>query len=416
MVFVGAIADDFTGALDLANNFARAGLRVVHLNGVAVDTPCPPDVDAVVIATKTRTAPVAEAVTQVEQALEWLRARAAQKIYIKYCSTFDSTPQGNIGPTVDVVMQRLGTQLTVAAPAFPATGRTVYRGHLFVSDVLLSESSMRDHPLTPMTDANVVRALSPQTRHTVASIAVDEIDAGPESLKARIEDLRRQGVGIVVMDTVFDRDLDTIAEAVADLPLITGSSGLASALPRAWKIDRHDVDDLPPAQGSSAVIAGSVSQTTNQQVQLFNGPKFHLDPQRLMAGEDSVTHALDWAKPVLASGATPLIYSTAAPDAVAQAQALTGPATVGAAVERSLAQVARGLVEGGVRQLVVAGGETSGACVTALGIRELRIGRQIDPGVPWAYGQSTYGGLHLALKSGNFGRPDFFTAAFEDLT
>ncbi len=412
-ITVGAIADDFTGALDLANNFVRAGLRTVHLNGVRPETAAPPDADAVVIALKTRTAPCSDAVAETRAALDWLRRQSAQKYYVKYCSTFDSTPAGNIGPAIDAVMDDLGAALTVAVPAFPAAGRTVYRGNLFVGDVPLNESGMCNHPLTPMTDANVVRLLSPQTRRPVHLITNEVISAGADAVRRRLGQLAKSGGGIVVIDTIGDDQLQVIASATADLAVVTGGSGLATALPKAWGLSNGAADALPTPDGARAVIAGSVSQATNEQVNRYRGPKFRIDPHRLMRGADLVGQAVGWAEPMIMSGKAPLIYSTAAPEVVAQAQACSGADVIGQAIEDSLAKIARRLTEAGVRQLIVAGGETSGACMRALDIHELRVGQQIDPGVPWAYGNSFVGGLHIALKSGNFGRPDFFTAAFE---
>ncbi|MBT2555523.1 3-oxo-tetronate kinase [Arthrobacter sp. ISL-5] len=413
---VGAIADDFTGALDLSNNLVRAGLRVLQINGLPTSSDLPGDVDAVVIALKSRTAPAEAAVGESRAALDWLRARGAGKYFIKYCSTFDSTPTGNIGPVIDAAMDDLGATMTIAAPAFPDAGRTVHDGRLFVDDVPLSESSMRTHPLTPMTDSDVVRLLTPQTRRRVGLVDSDDIASGSGRVRERLEELKSMGVEIAVVDTTINTDLTIIARAVADFPLVTGSSGLGLTLPAAWNLDNSGAGELPTARGKRAIVAGSVSAATNEQVALFNGPKFAVDPIRLMAGADIVTEALDWAAAALQEAEPILLYSTACPEAVSATQAIAGAASVGNIVEGALSAISVGLVNLGVGQLVLAGGETSGACVQALGIRELHIGRQIDPGVPWAYGESFAGPLHVALKSGNFGGPNFFTFAFEELT
>lgn len=413
---VGAIADDFTGALDLSNNLVQAGLRVLQINGLPTSSDLPGDVDAVVIALKSRTAPPETAVSESRTALDWLRARGARKYFIKYCSTFDSTPTGNIGPVIDAAMDDLGTTMTIAAPAFPDAGRTVRHGRLFVGDVPLSESSMRTHPLTPMTDSDVVRLLTPQTRRRVGLVASNDIAGGSGRVRERLEALKSMGIQIAVVDTTMNTDLTTIARAVADFPLVTGSSGLGLTLPAAWNLDNSGVGKLSPARGKRAIVAGSVSAATNEQVALFDGPKFAIDPVRLLAGADIVSEALDWAAAALQEAEPVLLYSTASPKSVSAAQAIGGAASVGNLIEGALSAISVGLVKLGVGQLVVAGGETSGACVQALGISELRIGRQIDPGVPWAYGESFAGPLHIALKSGNFGRPTFFTFAFEELT
>ncbi|MGW4446833.1 3-oxo-tetronate kinase [Streptomyces sp. NPDC004682] len=416
---LGAIADDFTGATDLANNLVRAGMRVVQLIDVPEDGGygIAGDADAVVIALKSRTVPVAEAVDASLRALAWLRGAGAEQIYFKYCSTFDSTPAGNIGPVTEALMDALGTDFTVATPAFPDNGRTVFKGHLFVGDVLLSESGMRDHPLTPMTDSNLVHVLGAQTTRPVGLIDHTSLAAGADAVRTRIAELRSQGVAFAVVDAVSNDDLVRLGEAVSELPLVTAGSGLAIGLPANWGLEPSSAAaELPPAGGHRAIVSGSVSVATNGQVRAFldsGRPAFSVDPLRIAAGEDVAGEALAFADAHLAEGPV-LVYSTEAPDAVRGVQSRLGAAEAGALVERTLAEVARGLVARGVRQLVVAGGETSGAVVRALGITGLRIGPQIDPGVPWCAAVLPDGEtLHLTLKSGNFGGPDFFSAAFD---
>ncbi|MFD8911414.1 3-oxo-tetronate kinase [Streptomyces sp. NPDC059575] len=415
---LGAIADDFTGATDLANNLVRAGMRVVQLMEVPEDgaEAVAPDADAVVIALKSRTVPVAEAVDASLRALAWLRGAGAEQIYFKYCSTFDSTPAGNIGPVAEALMDALGTDFTVATPAFPDNGRTVFKGHLFVGDVLLSESGMRNHPLTPMTDSNLVNVLGAQTTRPVGLIDHTVLAAGADAVRARIAELRSAGVAFAVVDAVSNDDLVRLGEAVSELPLVTAGSGLAIGLPANWGVQPStSAAQLPPAGGHRAIVSGSVSVATNGQVRAFldsGRPAFSVDPLRIAAGEDVAGEALAFADAHLADGPV-LVYSTEAPDAVRGVQSRLGAAEAGELVERTLAEVARGLVARGVRQLVVAGGETSGAVVQALGVTGLRIGPQIDPGVPWCAAALPDGEtLHLTLKSGNFGGPDFFSAAF----
>ncbi|OAS90400.1 hypothetical protein A6I77_05525 [Achromobacter xylosoxidans] len=412
---LGCIADDFTGATDLANNLVRAGMRAVQTIGVpvgALETPA----DAVVVALKTRTLPAAEAVAQSLAALDWLRAQGAEQIYFKYCSTFDSTPEGNIGPVADALLTALGSDFTIATPAFPDNRRTVFKGYLFAGDVLLNESGMQHHPLTPMSDANLVRVLSAQTRRKVGLIDYAVVARGSDAIRTRIEALRREGVEIAIVDAISNDDLLALGPALKGMPLVTAGSGVAIGLPANWGLAPGAAIGLPRESGAQAVVAGSCSIATQGQVAAFiaaGGPALALDPLRIAAGDDVVADALAWAAPRLRDGPV-LIYSTARPDAVQAAQASLGAARVGALVEDAIARIAAGLARLGVRQLIVAGGETSGAVVQALGLTQLAIGEQIDPGVPWCAGQASAVGarLSIALKSGNFGGVDFFTRAF----
>ncbi|MDM0054876.1 3-oxo-tetronate kinase [Variovorax fucosicus] len=414
---LGCIADDFTGATDLANNLVRAGMRVVQTIGVP-GAPLDADVDAVVVALKSRTIAPVEAVDQSLDAWRWLLAQGVQQVYFKYCSTFDSTPRGNIGPVTEALMDAIGCDFTIATPAFPDNGRTVFKGYLFVGDLLLSESGMKDHPLTPMTDANLVRVLQAQCRRKVGLIDHRAVARGADAVRERIAQLKAEGVGIAVVDAVSNDDLLRLGPALADMPLLTAGSGVAIALPANFGLaPSPQASALPAASGLQAVVSGSCSLATNQQVAHFiaaGRPAFPIDPLRLAAGDDVVADALAWAAPLLASGPL-LVYSTAEAGAVKSVQGQLGVEAAGAMVERCVAAIARGLVEQGVRQLIVAGGETSGACVQALGIAQLQIGPQIDPGVPWCHAKAEAAGgagLHITLKSGNFGTEDFFTKAF----
>ncbi len=412
---LGCIADDFTGATDLANNLVRAGMRTVQTIGVpsaALDQPA----DAVVVALKTRTIPADQAVAQSLAALAWLRAQGAGQIYFKYCSTFDSTPQGNIGPVADALMTALDTGFTVATPAFPDNKRTVFKGYLYAGDVLLNESGMQHHPLTPMTDPNLVRVLSAQTRRRVGLIDYAVVARGSDAIRARIAALQAQGVEIAIVDAIANEDLLALGPALRGMPLVTAGSGLAIGLPGNWGLAAGAVASLPREPGWQAVVAGSCSSATQGQVAAFidaGGAALALDPQRIAAGDPVVAEALAWARPRLVEGPV-LIYSTAAPDAVQQAQTALGATRAGALVEEAIARISLGLARQGVRQLIVAGGETSGAVVQALGLTQLAIGEQIDPGVPWCAGhaQAVQARMSIALKSGNFGGADFFTRAF----
>ncbi len=418
---LGCIADDFTGATDLANNLVRAGMRVVQTIGVPTE-PLESDVDAVVVALKSRTIEPLLAVEQSLAALHWLRSLGARQIYFKICSTFDSTPRGNIGPVTEALMDALGCDFAVTTPAFPDNGRTVFRGHLFVGEQLLSDSGMRNHPLTPMTDSNLVRVMQAQSRRRVGLIDYRCVAQGSNAIRERMAQLRADGVGIAVVDAISNDDLLRLGPALSDALLITAGSGVAIALPANFGIAPSlGAAALPAAKGASVVISGSCSLATLAQVADFRskgGWVLALDPLELAAdGERLIARAIDQAVTRLSSVPL-LIASSAAAEAVRDAQAQLGIEAAGSLVEAALSRIAVALVERGVGRLVVAGGETSGACVQALGIRQLRIGAQIDPGVPWCHASQVMGrgqGLHLCLKSGNFGAEDFFTRAFAAL-
>lgn len=417
---LGCIADDFTGATDLANNLVRAGMRVVQTIGVP-SAPLAADVDAVVVALKSRTIAPADAIAQSLDALKWLQAQGARQIYFKYCSTFDSTAAGNIGPVTEALMDALGSDFTIATPAFPDNKRTVFKGYLFVGDVLLNESGMQNHPLTPMTDPNLVRVLQAQTKRTVGLIDHTVVARGADAVRERIAELRAAGVAMAVVDAVSNDDLLRLGPALAAMPLVTAGSGVAIGLPANFGIaPSSQASALPAAEGLTAVVSGSCSIATNRQVMNFiqtGRPAMAIDPLRIASGIDVAAEALAWAAPLLKDGPV-LVYSTAETSAVKSVQGRLGVEEAGAMVERTIAAIARGLVALGVRQLVVAGGETSGACVQALGVTQMQIGPQIDPGVPWCHALAEAAGgagVHLTLKSGNFGADDFFTKAFKVL-
>ncbi len=418
---LGAIADDLTGATDLANTLVKQGMRTVQVIGVPAMGAAIPDVDAIVVALKSRTIPAAEAISQSRAALAWLKAAGIKQAFFKYCSTFDSTDAGNIGPVADALLEDLNSSFTIACPAFPENKRTIYQGHLFVGDQLLSESSMRHHPLTPMTDANLVRVLGRQTKSKVGLIPYATVDEGARAVWKAIKGLMDDGHRYAITDAIRNRHLMDIGEAVAGLPLVTGGSGIALGLPKNFRrlhnlAERTAPPPLPAVKGLSAVISGSCSQATLGQVAEWRKgyPAHAIDPLSLAKGADVVGVALAWARKHLADGPV-LIYASASPEEVKRVQAEIGREKAGALVENALAAIAEGLVQAGVRRLVVAGGETSGAVVQKLGIKQLRIGPEIDPGVPWteSIGEPP---LALALKSGNFGGPDFFAKALGKLS
>jgi uncharacterized protein YgbK (DUF1537 family) len=419
---LGCIADDFTGGTDLAGVLVKSGMRTIQMIGVPAG-PLPGDVDAVVIALKSRTAPAEDAITESLAALRYLQSAGCRQFYFKYCSTFDSTSQGNIGPVTEALMDALGVDFTIACPAFPANQRTIYKGYLFVGDVLLNESGMRDHPLTPMKDANLVRVLQGQATRKVGLVDYTAVSKGASAIVERFGALRQEGYGFAIIDAVSDDDLVELGAACADLALVTAGSGVALGLPQNFRsqgllADDVEADALPNTSGLRAVIAGSCSNATQGQVAAMreHHPALQIRPSSLAQGKNIVADALDWAASRVTNEPV-LIYATTTPEEVRAAQADLGVERAGALVENALAAIAQGLVKLGVGQMIVAGGETSGAVVKALGVKGLRIGPEIDPGVPWTTTLPNEGDrpLALALKSGNFGTPDFFLKAWSRL-
>ncbi len=415
-LLLGCIADDFTGATDLANTLVKGGMTAVQVIGVP--TGPLPEADAIIIALKSRTAPVGEAVAQSLAACDALLAAGAKQIFWKYCSTFDSTDQGNIGPVADALLKRLGSGFALACPAFPTNGRTIYLGHLFVGNALLNESSMENHPLTPMTDANLVRVLGRQTDGAVGLVPFNTVEQGAAATRQAMMRLGEQGRRYAIVDAVTDQHLLAIGEAAAQHALITGGSGVAMGLPENFRRAgllpaRGDAASLPPMQGMAAVVAGSCSRATLGQIGLARDhvPVLELDALATPDAAALTAQALDWVAGKLSADRPVVIAASAPPEKVAALQAKLGRDAAGALIETAMAAIAEGLVARGVGRLVVAGGETSGAVVQRLGVTALRIGPEIDPGVPWTFAEPR--GLHLALKSGNFGARDFFLKAFD---
>ena len=415
-LLLGCIADDFTGATDLANTLVKGGMTAVQVIGVP--TGPLPEADAVIIALKSRTAPVGEAVAQSLAACDALLAAGAKQIFWKYCSTFDSTDQGNIGPVADALLKRLGSGFALACPAFPTNGRTIYLGHLFVGNALLNESGMENHPLTPMTDANLVRVLGRQTDGAVGLVSFTTIEQGAAATRQAMMRLAEQGRRYAIMDAVTDQHLLAIGEAAAQHALITGGSGVAMGLPENFRRAgllpaRGDAASLPPMQGMAAVVAGSCSRATLGQIGLARDhvPVLELDALATPDAAALTAQALEWVAGKLSADRPVVIAASAPPEKVTALQAKLGRDAAGALTEAAMAAIAEGLIARGVGRLVVAGGETSGAVVQRLGVTALRIGPEIDPGVPWTFAEPR--GLHLALKSGNFGARDFFLKAFD---
>ncbi|NEV01031.1 3-oxo-tetronate kinase [Bradyrhizobium uaiense] len=416
---LGCIADDYTGASDLANTLTRAGLRTVQTIGVPASDLALPEVDAVVVSLKSRSIEASLAVTRSRAAETWLRGRGASHILFKICSTFDSTDAGNIGPVMDALRADSKDSIVLVTPAFPETGRTVYQGNLFVGPVPLNESPLKDHPLNPMHDSNLVRVLARQSKTRVGLVDLATLARGADAVRAKLADLVSSGVGAAIIDAVFDRDLETIGQVALDHRLSVGASGIGLGLARALvaasraKPDARGATLVTPVGGPAACLAGSCSQATLRQIASAEKvmPVLHLDPERVVAGKDEAQRALAWAKERLAAGPI-LIASSSTPAEVAALQSRHGRDAAGHAIEQAMADIAEGLVLSGVHRLVVAGGETSGAVVDRLGIPGFLVGAEISAGVPVlrAVGAGK-GEMVLALKSGNFGGPEFFSDA-----
>ena len=422
-MLLGCIADDLTGATDLALMLTREGLRTLQTTGLPDEDLDVADVDAIVVALKSRTIPAAEAVALSLAAYDWLKLKGARRFLFKYCSTFDSTDDGNIGQVAQALLARIGADFTIACPAFPAAGRSIYMGNLFVNGTPLAESSMRDHPLTPMRDSDLRRVLRRQTRGEVGHVAFADVEGGRDRIVRAFARERAAGKGVAIVDALTDRHLRAIGAAAVDLELITGGSGIAIGLPAAYReagLIEHltsapSTISAPP--GRAAILAGSCSAATRGQVDAAitaQWPAFRVDPLTLADGSVTPGSVLAWvgAQDPLA---IPVIYSSDDPANVGAAQEKLGREMSGRLVEDLLAAVAKALPDLGFTRLIVAGGETSGAVVAALGVKVLEIGPEIDPGVPWTLGRAGPK-LALALKSGNFGSRDFFLKAWSQLT
>lgn len=398
---IGVIADDFTGASDIALTLAEGGMPVALFTGIP-DRPADPELGAGVVALKSRTAPVGDAVAQSLAACEWLLSQGAEQIVLKVCSTFDSTPEGNIGPVLDALAERLGAEASVVCPAFPENGRSVYQGHLFVGDRLLNESGMENHPLTPMTDADLRRVLAAQSKRRVAHIPAQIVGCGDVAVVSALT----QGAHVIV-DAITDADLRTIGRASREIKLLCGGSGIALGLPENFGYEPKRPSWVA-VTGPAAVISGSCSTATRGQVAAYRkfAPSMKIDAKAVVRGDVSPSDLADWA---MAQSSPPLIYSSADPDEVRAAQETYGRENVAEAIETVFSYLAAELAKRGLRRLVVAGGETSGAVVSGLRADELVIGPRAAAGVPLV----RHGEMALALKSGNFGGEAFFSEALQ---
>ncbi len=408
-MLLGCIGDDFTGSSDLANTLSKQGMACVQYVGVP-NGPAAAHVEAGVVALKSRSIDPDAAVRQSLEALHWLQAQGCTQFFFKYCSTFDSTPQGNIGPVADALADALGAHKVIVCPAFPGTGRSLYNGHLFVNDALLGESGMQNHPLTPMTDPDIRRWLAPQTKHSVGHVAAKDVFDGAKAIKAALEGEHAAGKRLIVVDALRDADLIEIGKAADHLPLVTGGSGIALGLPANF-VARGEIAQTATLwrgqPGKCVALSGSCSTATRQQIKLHRqtNPAYEIDASDVITGALTPQTVTDW---ILQAEAVPLAYSSADPQAVASVQAQFGREKSATALEAFFATLAQQLVDAGIGKILTAGGETSGAIVEGLQLKTLEIGPEIDPGVPALRGGDN---LVIALKSGNFGAEDYFAKA-----
>lgn len=407
---LGIIADDFTGASDIASFLVENGLRTIQMNGVPKSA-LNDEIDAIVISLKSRSNPVDEAIAQSLSALEWLKQNGCTQFYFKYCSTFDSTEKGNIGPVTDALMAALETDFTVVTPALPINGRTIFNGYLFVGDVLLSESSMRNHPITPMKDANLVRLMDAQSQGKTGLVAYADVIQGAERVKARFAELKTQGYKYAVVDAVDNAQLAVLAEAVADFKLVTGGSGLGAYMAAYRSGGWKGTNAFVPSKGKTVVLSGSCSVMTNSQVNAYKqqAPSYFLEAEKAINNPNYVEEIYQWVLENLDGNLAPLVYATVPPEKLKEIQTQFGSDKASHAIEGTFAKLAEKLQAAGVTNFITAGGETSSIVVQQLGFSGFHIGKQIAPSVPWL--RAVEKPIFLALKSGNFGKEDFFSYA-----
>lgn len=407
---LGVIADDFTGASDIASFLVENGLSAVQMNGVP-HTALKQKVDAVVISLKSRSNPAQEAIEQSLQALEWLKANGCTQFYFKYCSTFDSTEKGNIGPVTDALLDALNDDFTIICPALPVNGRTIFNGYLFVGDVLLNESGMQNHPITPMKDANLRRLMDAQAKGRTGLVSCADLFQGAEFVKARFAELKKQGYRYAVVDSVDNSQLAVLAEAIADFKLVTGGSGLAAYMAARLSGGKQGTQAFVPESGKTVILSGSCSVMTNKQVNAYKAKASHyyLDVEQAIKSPDYAETLAQWVLQHLDEPFAPMVYATVPPEKLREIQTALSGEKASQAIEHCFAQLAEKLLTAGVTNFITAGGETSSIVVQQLNLKGFQIGKQIAPGVPWlkALNQPIY----LALKSGNFGKEDFFEYA-----
>lgn len=407
---LGVIADDFTGASDIASFLVENGLSAVQMNGVPKQ-PLNSKVDAIVISLKSRSNPVNEAIEQSLNAYKWLKENGCTQFYFKYCSTFDSTAKGNIGPVTDALLDELNEDFTVITPALPVNGRTIFNGYLFVGDVLLSESGMKNHPITPMTDANLMRLMDAQAKGKTGLVAYADVIQGAARVKQRFAELKAQGYRYAVVDAADNSQLEVLAEAVADFKFVTGGSGLGAYMAARLSGGKKGTNAFTPNKGKTVVLSGSCSVMTNKQVEKYKekAPHLHLDAEQAVNNPDYVEELYQWVIANLSADFAPMVYATVPPDVLKDIQNKFGVDKASHAIENTFAKLAAKLKQYGVTNFINAGGETSSIVVQQLGFTGFHIGKQIAPGVPWL--KAVEEDIYLALKSGNFGKEDFFEYA-----
>ena len=423
-MILGIIGDDFTGSSDIANNLKKSGMQVSMYAGVpnlSPDDANKQPTEAAVIALKTRTVPIEEAIKESLKALNWLKESGCKQFIFKYCSTFDSTKDGNIGPVTDAIMEELGADFTIACPSFPDAGRTVYYGHMFVNGKPLNESGMEDHPLTPMTDHNLVRWLNYQTKKEVGLIDFETISQGSDKIKQKIISLKKDDIKYAIVDTTNNKEFDAICEGIKDLPFLTGGSGIALGLPKIYKnkgLLSENNFDLPQNNSNSVILSGSCSRATLEQINIYkvNNPSFYISPDEVMNNIKLVEEVYIWIKEN--ESLSPLIYSSSDSNNVSAKQKQFGQEILANKIEGFFEKISHKLVNDSFGKFISAGGETSGAIIKGLGVEELKIGKEISPGVPalWSPNSSGNKPISVTLKSGNFGQSDFFSRALIALT
>ena len=423
-MILGIIGDDFTGSSDIANNLKKSGMHVSMYAGVpklSSNEAKLQNTEAAVIALKTRTIPIKEAITESLKALNWLRDAGCKQFIFKYCSTFDSTKEGNIGPVTDAIMEELDTNFTIACPSFPDAGRTVYYGHMFVNGAPLNESGMEDHPLTPMTDHNLVRWLNFQTKSKVGLINIETIKNGSKAINEKIADLKEQGFKYAIVDTTSNNDFDIICNGIKDLPFLTGGSGIALGLPKIYQnkgLLSETKFDLPKNNSNAIILSGSCSRATLEQIKIYkeNNPSYYISPDDVMNNTNFLEEVFLWIKKN--QTLSPLIYSSSDHDIVLKKQKQFGQDVLANNIEYFFEKLSKRLVKDNFGRFISAGGETSGAIIKGLGVEELKIGKEISPGVPALWSPKSFGNksISITLKSGNFGQQDFFSRALIELT
>lgn len=423
-MILGIIGDDFTGSSDIANNLKKSGMQVSMYAGIpnlSPDDAKKQTTEAAVIALKTRTIPIKDAIKESLSALNWLKESGCKQFIFKYCSTFDSTKEGNIGPVTDAIMEELGVDFTIACPSFPDAGRTVYYGHMFVNGKPLNESGMEDHPLTPMTDNNLVRWLNYQTKKEVGLINFETINQGSDKIKQKIISLKKDGIKYAIVDTTNNKEFDIICDGIKDLPFLTGGSGIALGLPKIYKnkgLLSDNIFDLPQNNSNAVILSGSCSRATLEQINIYkvNNPSFYISPDEVMNNNKLVEEVYVWIKEN--ETLSPLIYSSSDSKKVLEKQQQFGQEILANKIEDFFEKISKKLVKDTFGKFISAGGETSGAIIKGLGVEELKIGKEISPGVPalWSPNSSGNKPISVTLKSGNFGQTDFFSRGLIALT